>query len=114
MPANWATATQRTGILRSRSVLIPTGWRFRQDSITRLALKADGTLWAWGYNADGELGDGGSIKPALAGPNRFGHGLGGGFGRIAALACAQGQWDLICVGGERQRSTGGRKPDDSA
>ena len=26
--------------------------------IHTVALKSDGTVWAWGYNGDGELGDG--------------------------------------------------------
>jgi hypothetical protein len=33
-------------------VAIASGW------VHSLALKADGTVWAWGYNGEGELGDG--------------------------------------------------------
>ena len=35
-----------------------------------IALKTDGTLWTWGYNADGQLGDGtrtDKSKPVLIG-----------------------------------------------
>ena len=38
-----------------------------------LALKSDGTVWAWGLDTDGELGDGGSTNSSGPGAGRRAH-----------------------------------------
>ena len=43
---------------RCRSGRRPTGSRWRRESEHTVAVKSDGTLWAWGDNDYGQLGDG--------------------------------------------------------
>jgi uncharacterized delta-60 repeat protein/uncharacterized repeat protein (TIGR01451 family) len=44
------------------------------DNPTKYALRADGTLWAWGGNSCGEIGDGGSNPSALyTSPTQIGY-----------------------------------------
>ncbi len=54
-----------------------------------LALKADGTLWAWGYNYSGQLGDG--TKTTRLSPVKV-QGL---TGTISMIAC--GALNSLCV-----------------
>jgi alpha-tubulin suppressor-like RCC1 family protein len=51
-PVQVGTRIGRKTILLSQVAAIAAGGDFS------LALKKDGTVWAWGYNADGELGNG--------------------------------------------------------
>jgi alpha-tubulin suppressor-like RCC1 family protein len=40
-----------------------------------LAVKTDGTLWAWGHNYYGQLGDGGDADVDVLSPKRIGNGV---------------------------------------
>jgi len=53
-----------------------------------VALRADGTLWAWGYNFYGQLGDGTNIDRNV--PTRIGSGTGWVF-------VAAGKWHTIAI-----------------
>jgi alpha-tubulin suppressor-like RCC1 family protein len=55
----WASDGSQSMVRRADYVV--TGAVATGDYHT-LALKADGTLWAWGYNGDGQLGDGTTVR----------------------------------------------------
>ena len=38
--------------------LVQNGWKFLCGLWFTVALKSDGTIWTWGYNSSGQLGDG--------------------------------------------------------
>ncbi|HEV8634174.1 MAG TPA: DUF6531 domain-containing protein, partial [Chloroflexota bacterium] len=56
-----------------------------------LALKGDGSVWAWGRNAEGELGNGSSLPSWKTSPVQAGNGIGGvvgiagGYEHVVAL-----------------------------
>ena len=51
------TTTDRS-MPRCRSRAFRAWWRWRAGYYHSLAVKSDGTVWAWGYNYYGQLGDG--------------------------------------------------------
>ena len=53
-----------------------------------VALKSDGSLWAWGYNSDGQLGDGSKVNSLM--PKQIGTGF-------AAVAAGGGGWHTIAL-----------------
>ena len=48
----------------SRSAARPTGRASRWEAATRFATRTDGTLWGWGLDFQGTLGDGGTAADA--------------------------------------------------
>jgi len=85
------TTAQRT---RPVSVTLPGGVRatavFAGDRFS-LALGADGRLYAWGANADGELGDGAATDRATPGAVRLPRG-------VRVVAAAAGDYYGLAVG----------------
>ena len=74
------------------------GLRFRQGGI---ALKADGTVWAWGLNSSGEAGQGNHVVPGSG----AGHDSRGpadphhqDFGRLVLRACARRRRQRLDLG----------------
>ena len=49
-PRRWKVRTSGSRNVRSGSRRSPISWRFLENSFNALALKRDGTVWAWGYN----------------------------------------------------------------
>ena len=97
--ASWGMARRRTNPARCR-VGTATNWQaVAAGGSHTVALKSDGTLWAWGDNYYGQLGDGttaNKIQPgagghgdqlAVGGGGRFSHG--GGQERRHALGLGQ-------------------------
>jgi hypothetical protein len=70
-----------------------------------VALKGDGTVWAWGYNGNGRLGDGTATSrtlPVQVGGGRVAHGS------------AEGRRHGLGLGLQRQRPARRRHHDDAA
>jgi alpha-tubulin suppressor-like RCC1 family protein len=97
-----------------------------------VAVKSDGTLWAWGYNNEGEIGDGtttdrstpvqeatGATDWVTVGPfnscagGHRGHGLGDGDRWRLSYSGRKVRWHPLGLGEQRQRSTGRRHHDRS-
>ena len=59
-----------------------------------LAVKTDGTVWAWGRNAYGQLGNGATSPAAIATPQKV-----QGLDNVAAVAAGEGHSVAIQQGG---------------
>jgi alpha-tubulin suppressor-like RCC1 family protein len=84
---------------RRRPTLVGTGSNWVQVAASRqahsLALQADGTLWAWGYNVAGQLGDGTTtdrLAPVPIGTARRWRQVWGGESYSLALAADGTLW----------------------
>ena len=59
---NWETARRPTGSCPSGWAWIPTGLPWQQAGLHTCGTRLDGTLWCWGRNSDGQLGDGTNLN----------------------------------------------------
>ena len=81
-------------------------------SVHSLALKSDGTVWAWGWNNYGQLGDGTTARIAYARSGVGPDGRGGRRGGRRPQPGGQERRHGLGVGGQRLRPVGRR--DDHA
>lgn len=74
---NWDPVSLPTAVVRSGAFSSGTIAAIAGGGSHTLALTHDGQLFAWGYNGDGELGDGSLTDRAVAGPVFMGGALSG-------------------------------------
>ena len=89
--ANWATAPPPTDTPPPASAPEPDWATVARGAIHSLAVRTDGSLWAWGSNNWGQLGDGTDHRAPRSHPDRRGTDLGGRIaGRRRAHSLALG------------------------
>ncbi|GDY11708.1 hypothetical protein LBMAG53_05860 [Planctomycetota bacterium] len=90
-------------VLRSSGANLDRVIAIAAGSLHSLAVRDDGTVWAWGYNAQGQLGDGSTLNRFKA--VQVGKNAGGALDKITAVSA--GYYHSMALSGDGQVWTWG-------